>query len=174
MQAWGAWSLRCIGPVWHTKPDIEPSGLDIGGTCGILSADSSRGLSKTGETNVEGLRGSGAYVPIGRQIWHVKPNIELHGLDIGGASGYGLAEGSGGMWDATEAQVAGLGRAGAGMPMGGWVWHTKLNIEHDALNIGKTSRQPPTDSSRGMQDAKETLPEGLGGLEPNMHNMGGC
>ena len=50
----------------------------------------------------------------------------------------------------------------------------KLNIECIMLDIGGTCRKPPTDSSRGMQDAKETLPEGLRGLEPNMHNMGGC
>jgi hypothetical protein len=43
------------GPVWRAKPKIARHGRDIGGTCGIPSADSSGGMWDAGEGLLEGL-----------------------------------------------------------------------------------------------------------------------
>jgi hypothetical protein len=112
-------------------------------------------------------------MPMGGRIWCAKPNIERSALDIGGTCVYPPANNGVAMRGAVEAQVAGLGWPGARLPMGGRVWRAKLNIEHIALNIGRTCRKLPADGSGSLWDMGEVPLEGLEGLEPNMCR-GGC
>ena len=109
------------GRVWRVKPNIEPPGLEIGGTCGFPPADSSGGLREAGETEVEGLEGPGVRVSVCGRIWRAKPNIEPSGLDIGGTCGNPPAGGSGGLCEAGETGGEGVEGPGARVGVGGRV-----------------------------------------------------
>ena len=46
--------------IWHTKPNIEPPGLDDGGTCTEPTDNGSGALQAPGKGEIESLRGAEA------------------------------------------------------------------------------------------------------------------
>jgi hypothetical protein len=66
-----------------------------------------------------------------------------------------VANGGGGMRDAVETRVEGLGGPGAGMPESGRIWRAKLNTEPHGLDIGGNCVYPLAIGVGGMRDAIE-------------------
>jgi hypothetical protein len=58
-------------------------------------------------TDLGGLEGPGARVPMGRRVWRARPNIEPAGLDINGTRKKPLNSGSGRWGDAMETCLKG-------------------------------------------------------------------
>jgi hypothetical protein len=74
-----------------------------------------------GKIEIEGLEGPGARVPKGGRVWRTRPDIKHVALAIGGTCRIAPADRSGGLWDAGEDLVEGLGRLTPDMHKGGAV-----------------------------------------------------
>src|ERR1700748_2813813 len=96
-------------------------------------------------------------------VWPTKPNIEPHGLDIGGMRWNPPASGGVGLLGVRETGVGGPGRAMMRLPREGAVWPAKPNIEPHGLDIDGTGWKPPAGGGVGLLGARETGVGGLGG-----------
>jgi hypothetical protein len=106
------------GPVWRARPNIEPPGLDIGGTSVIAPVGGSGELFEAGEPEVEALGGPGCNEREGGPVWRAKPKLEPAGLDIGGTGRIPPGDGSEDTCGAGEPEVEGWG---ALEPVCAWV-----------------------------------------------------
>jgi hypothetical protein len=152
--------------VRRARPNIEPSGLDISGTCEKPLNSSSGRLGDAMETKLEGLEGPGARVREGRRVWRARPTIEPSGLGIGGTCEKPLNSGSGKLGDMMETELAALEGPGARAREGRRIWRARPTIEPSGLDIGGTCGKPPANGSGDWWDAVEVLLGGLGAWSP--------
>jgi hypothetical protein len=158
--------------VWHPKPKIEPSGLDIGGACGKALDNVSGRLEAAGERLLTRLGGLEPRIHEGWAVWHPKPKIKPSRLNISGACGKALDNVTGRLEAVGERPLTRLGGLEPRIHEGWAVWHPKLKINALGLDIGGTCRKPLDSGSGGLEVAGKGPLQRPGGLEPGYMSGG--
>jgi len=92
-----------------------------------------------------GPGGPGARDAWGGPVWRAKPTIAPHGRDIGGNWRKPPANGSGGLWDAGEGPVAGLGGLEPEMQRGAqFGGQNRQSRGTGAISVGPAGNSQPT------------------------------